>query len=203
MNHRSSCATRVICRGLSLAATGFSLSMNSISQAAPVTPAPVPVPVPAAVPVAVSAHERALQGIVDDVVKTVSERFKAQKLGEEQLSISLIDLSTESANGAHPSAHFRGEAPTYPASVVKLFYLAAVERWLEDGELTNSPELQRALRDMIVDSSNDATSLVVDALSGVGSGPELQGEEWETWKQKRNVVNRFFAELGYRNQNIN
>jgi len=36
----------------------------------------------------------------------------------------------------------------YPASVVKLFYLAYAEHLLETGELKDTPELQRGLSEM-------------------------------------------------------
>ncbi|HEX5706131.1 MAG TPA: serine hydrolase, partial [Pyrinomonadaceae bacterium] len=94
-------------------------------------------------------------------------------------------------------ASFRGGEPIYPASVVKLFYLAAAHRWLEDGKLRESEELTRALRDMIVTSSNDATHYVVDALSGVSNGAELSDAEMREWAERRNSVNRYFASLGY------
>jgi beta-lactamase class A len=58
-----------------------------------------------------------------------------------------------------------------------------------------SAELERALKDMIVDSSNDATSLVMDVLSGTTSGPELPSGPFETWCYQRNIVNRFFQSL--------
>jgi beta-lactamase class A len=92
---------------------------------------------------------------------------------------------------------YRGVERIYPASVVKLFYLVAVEEWLETGMTGPSPELDRAIRDMIVDSSNDATSLVVDILSGTTSGPELPTGPFETWKFQRNIVNRYFQSLGW------
>ncbi len=92
---------------------------------------------------------------------------------------------------------YRGVERIYPASVVKLFYLVAVEEWLETGMTRSSAELDRAIRDMIVDSSNDATSLVVDILSGTTSGPELPTGPFETWKFQRNIVNRYFQSLGW------
>ena len=64
----------------------------------------------------------------------------------------------------------RGSERIYPASIVKLFYLVAIWEWAQKGMIKTSPELERAVRDMIVDSSNDATSLVVDALTGTTSG---------------------------------
>ena len=92
---------------------------------------------------------------------------------------------------------YRGVERIYPASVVKLFYLVAIEEWLETGMTQPSTELDRAIRDMIVDSSNDATSLVVDILSGTTSGPELPSGPFETWKFQRNIVNRYFQSLGW------
>jgi beta-lactamase class A len=91
----------------------------------------------------------------------------------------------------------RGDERIYPASIVKLFYLVAMQEWLEKGMTKASIELERAMGDMIVDSSNDATSLVVDVLSGTTSGPELPEGPFETWKQQRNIVNRYFQSLGW------
>ena len=92
---------------------------------------------------------------------------------------------------------YRGVERIFPASVVKLFYLVAVNEWLEKGMLQTSAELERAIKDMIVDSSNDATSLVVDVLTGTTSGPELPLGPFETWKSQRNIVNRYFQSLSW------
>lgn len=92
---------------------------------------------------------------------------------------------------------YRGVERIYPASMVKLFYLVAVHEWLEKGMLQTSAELERAMRDMIVDSSNDATGLVVDVLTGTTSGPELPPGPFETWKSQRNIINRYFQSLGW------
>lgn len=92
---------------------------------------------------------------------------------------------------------YRGVERIYPASVVKLFYLVAVQEWLQQGMIAASSELDRAVRDMIVDSSNDATSLVVDILTGTTSGPELPPAPFETWKHQRNIVNRYLQGLDW------
>ena len=92
---------------------------------------------------------------------------------------------------------YRGFERIYPASIVKLFYLVAIEEWLEEGMISDSLELQRAIRDSIIDSSNDATSLILDTLTGTTSGPELPPGPFETWKQQRNIVNRYFQSLGW------
>jgi Beta-lactamase enzyme family len=93
--------------------------------------------------------------------------------------------------------NYRGVEPIYPASVVKLFYLVACHEWLEKGMIAPSAELDRALQDMIVDSSNDATGYVVDVLTGTTSGAELPPGPFETWKAQRNIVNRYFEGLGW------
>ena len=114
-----------------------------------------------------AASER-LQKVVDDAARAALERFKEKGLAEKHLAITLIDLT----DPARPErASFRGAEPIYPASVVKLFYLAAAHCWLEDGRLKESEELTRALHDMIVDSSNDATHMVLDSLTGVTARP--------------------------------
>jgi beta-lactamase class A len=93
--------------------------------------------------------------------------------------------------------NYRGSESLYPASIVKLFYLVAIQEWLESRMVTTSPELERAIADMIVNSSNDATSLIVDVLTGTTSGPELSPGPFETWKYQRNLINRYFKSLGW------
>lgn len=92
---------------------------------------------------------------------------------------------------------YRGVELIYPASVVKLFYLVAMQDWLERGMVQPSQELDRAQRDMIVDSSNDATGLIVDTLTGTTSGPELAPAPFATWKQQRFIINRYFEAFGW------
>ena len=150
---------------------------------------------------AISAQEKiTLQDLVNDAAKTTIDKFTAQKLDEKQLSITLVDLR----NPQKPvTASFRGNERIYPASVVKLFYLVAAQRWLEDKKIEETPELTRALRDMIVDSSNEATQYVVDVITHTTAGYELPAKEMEEWQYQRNAVNRYFSSLGYTNINVN
>ena len=141
-----------------------------------------------------------LQELVNRAVKTTLDKFADKKLTENQLSVTLINLR----DPAKPNtASFRGNERIYPASVVKLFYLVAAQHLLEKKELTESPELSRAMRDMIVDSSNEATQYVVDVITHTTSGYELTSKEMEEWQYKRNAVNRYFSSLGYSNINVN
>jgi beta-lactamase class A len=144
--------------------------------------------------------QRTLQELVDEAARAVLEKFKDKGLKEENLSITLINLS-DALHSA--SANFRGNERVYPASVVKLFYLAAAHRWLEDKKIEDTPELRRALHDMIVDSSNEATQYVVDVLTHTTGGFELKPKEMAEWQAKRNAVNRYFTSLGYTNINVN
>ena len=147
-----------------------------------------------------STKSPALQDLVNRAAKTTLDRFADKKLDEKQLSITLIDLR----DASHPvTANFRGNERIYPASVVKLFYLAAAQRWLEDKKIEETPELTRALHDMIVDSSNEATQYVVDVITHTTAGYELPPKEMEEWQNQRNAVNRYFASLGYTNINVN
>jgi beta-lactamase class A len=142
----------------------------------------------------------ALQDLVNDAAHTALKKFANKKLTENQLSITLIDLREPE----HPAtASFRGNERIYPASVVKLFYLVAVHRWLEDRKIQETDELKRAVRDMIVDSSNEATQYVVDVLTHTTGGFELSPKEMEEWQYQRNSVNRYYAALGYTNINVN
>ena len=141
-----------------------------------------------------------LQSVVDAAVKTTLQKFADKKLGDNELAVTLVDLR----DAEKPvQASYRGGEQIYPASVIKLFYLVAAHRWMEDGKLADTEELRRAMRDMIVDSYNEATGLVVDSLTGTTSGPELSPDELEKWYEKRNAVNRYFASLGFKNINVN
>ena len=146
------------------------------------------------------AQQSPLQDLVNRAAKTTLERFADKKLQENELSITLIDLR----DSKRPvTASFRGNERVYPASVVKLFYLVATHRWLEDKKIEQTPELTRAVRDMIVDSSNEATQYVLDVLTHTTGGYELPPKEMEEWQNQRNAVNRYFSSLGYSNINVN
>ena len=92
---------------------------------------------------------------------------------------------------------YQGNRSFYPASVVKLFYLIMVYEALETGRLQHFAELERATRDMIVDSSNDATGFVMDALTDTTSGLDLPPLAFERWQYQRNRINRYFQSLGW------
>jgi len=141
-----------------------------------------------------------LDKLVRNTAGAAVERFGKGGLTADKIAITVIDLAD--ANSPVRGS-YRGDAPTYPASVVKLFYLAAACHQVETGALARTPELERAMHDTIVDSSNDATSQVVDLLTGTTSGPELDDAALHAWLDKRNLMNRYFGSLGYANINVN
>ena len=138
-----------------------------------------------------------LQSILD---KAVADVMAAGEFKPGEMAATVVDLRDPAK---WHSAQVNGESQLYTASVVKMFYMAALHRQLEDGKITMTKELERGLRDMIVDSSNDATGYILDVLTDTSSGGELPQTEFDLWQHKRNRVNRFFSSLGYTNININ
>lgn len=141
-----------------------------------------------------------LQTKLDAAVNEMLAAFASKGFKKEEVAATLIDMR----DGEHlRMAEFRGNERIYPASVVKMFYLAALERQLEAGKVKLTPELSRGRRDMIVDSSNEATQYILDVITGTSSGAELAENEFQLWQYKRNRVNRYFTAMGYENINVN
>ena len=92
-------------------------------------------------------------------------------------------------------ASWASEKMIYPASVIKLFYAIALEAWLQEDIFQEGIEMRNALNKMIQDSSNDATSLIVDLLTGTTSGPSLSGEAWSKWQIQRQLINEWLQSL--------
>jgi beta-lactamase class A len=111
------------------------------------------------------------------------------KLTPDNLALSVVDL-TKPANMVR--ADYHGDAPFYPASLVKLFFMVEA---FHQGHLT--PEIQRALGEMIRVSDNDAAAFLVDILTDTASGSELNGKPLEDFLERRRKLNRYFGSLGY------
>jgi beta-lactamase class A len=141
-----------------------------------------------------------LQKIVDEAIAAALKKFGVGGLTSDQLAISLVDL-TDPQKPAQ--ADFRGDAPAYPASVIKLFYMVAAHQQMADGTIQDTAELRRAMRDMIVDSGNEPTGYIMDVITDTTSGPDLPPAELAVWHEKRNWVNRYFHARGYPEINAN
>lgn len=141
-----------------------------------------------------------LQTLLESAVSQTLDTFRSRGFKNEEVAASLIDVSDPSHL---KTAEVRGNQRIYPASVVKLFYLSSIERQIEMGAVTQTTELTRGIRDMIVDSSNEATQYILDVITGTSSGAELPLKQFQEWQSKRNKVNRYFSALGYTNINVN
>ena len=111
------------------------------------------------------------------------------KLTADNLALSVLDLSQPEKV---VRADYHGDVSFYPASLVKLFFMVAA---FQQDHFT--PEIERALREMIRVSDNDAASFLVDVLTDTASGPELEGKALEDFLERRRSLNRYFASLGY------
>lgn len=135
-------------------------------------------------------NNRKLVQILSAVARATHRHFPELHRGELAMTLVIPD-------GEQPiGASHRGSELWYPASVVKLFYMAAIEAWLESGKLSPNRELSRALHEMIARSDNDATNHVVDLLTGTTSGPRLAPSAFKTWLARRRAVNRYFTGWG-------
>jgi len=85
----------------------------------------------------------------------------------------------------------------YPASIVKLVYGLAAYYWIKKGSLLLSDEIIDAVRKMLFFSSNNATSFLIDLLTGTTSGPCIEGKSWENWKYQRSIINDWLHDLNW------
>jgi hypothetical protein len=153
-------------------------------------------------------QDEQLADITKQILQTVRDNFPT--LTRNKIALTWIVYEEPvivNTGGALSAAEFwqypvkgfsyRGVEPIYPASIVKLFYLVAIQEWLQGRMISESLELNRAIRDAIIKSSNDATSLIVDVLTGTTSGPVLPPQPFDTWKKQRNIVNRYYKSLNW------
>lgn len=149
--------------------------------------------------VVLSTPDASLALLARQAADAAIAKFSDKKVTAEQLGITVLRLDRAAKSWSEGS--FQGNVAMYPASVVKLFHLAYTHRLIADRKVKMTPELERGLKDMIVESSNDATALVVDTHSGTTGGPELPPKELAKWMDRRQGVNKWFASLGYPNLN--
>ncbi len=112
------------------------------------------------------------------------------KLKAEDLAISIIDVTNPSMISR---ADYQGEVSFYPASVIKLFFMA--DTYLQNKQKLG--DVDRALKEMIVVSDNDATAYLVDILAGTEGVTQLEGRALRRYIERRRDINRHFARYGY------
>jgi beta-lactamase class A len=60
------------------------------------------------------------------------------------------------------------------------------------------PDVERALKEMISVSDNDATAYLVDILADTTPGPSLEGRALHKFIERRREINHRFEKLGYK-----
>jgi hypothetical protein len=113
------------------------------------------------------------------------------KLKADDLAITLIDVSKPETVGR---GDYHGDVPFYPASVIKLFFMADVYGTKKE----KVGDVDRALREMMSVSDNDATAYLVDILAGTVPGPPLEGRALRRYIERRRDINRRFQRIGYK-----
>lgn len=149
-----------------------------------------------------------LQANLDELLEKTWDTFP--DLAQNQIAVTWISydppyrvntggsLSAEEFWQYQPQgASYRGVELIEPGRLVSLFYLVATHVWLEQGMVASSAEMERAMQDMMTPHGHDATSYILDVLTGTTSGPELPAGPMATWESQRNIVNRYFKSLGW------
>ena len=111
-------------------------------------------------------------------------------LKREDLGITVVDLTDPAAMAR---ADFNGDVSFYPASVIKIFFMA--DMYLQNKQ--HLGDVQRAIKEMIVVSDNDATAYLVDILANTCPGTNLEGRALRRFIDRRRDINRHFARFGY------
>jgi len=128
------------------------------------------------------------QRIGEELLSRALNEFASRGLVREKLALTLlIHHGSLTADALPPSGFgYRAGEPFYPCSVVKLFYLVAAQARLEEGFISPHSELGRAMRDMILYSSNTATNYVIDLVTDTTGDTLLSGPDLDDWTEKRN-----------------
>src|SRR5262249_19069649 len=93
-----------------------------------------------------------LQAFLDRTIASLGANDP--NFGNAAFRVALADLSR---GDPAQVAHYNGDTPVYPASVIKFVYLMAAYAWQEEGRLTIDEDLDRQLAHMMFESSNEAT----------------------------------------------
>ena len=176
-----------------LATPESSVSPTLIPPYVPPAPEPTPEDLGFAYNVRRQPYKRnnsQLQEIVDELVNIAEEKG----LPTGPLSISLIDVSNPEV---HTFAGYKSQVLRYPASVSKLFWMAAFYGAVEKGLIDDEPRFHQDLILMMQKSHNDSASRLLDVITDTKSGVKLEGKKLNTWLEKRKSVNDFFQKADY------
>ena len=147
------------------------------------------------------ATDEAVERLGSSLVERSLAALGPRGLAADKLAVTLLihdrPLRGTPSPGKPRGFSHRGDQPFYPCSVVKLFYLVAAQARLEAGFIAPHEELDRAMRDMILVSSNTATNYVIDVVTGTTGDTLLPAADFADWAEKRGWVNRYFRSFGW------
>ena len=131
-----------------------------------------------------------LKGILDRFEKEGRPSLK------KNIAITWIRYNHQTPSPSHGyGTGWNSNKNFYPASIVKIVYALATQIWIKRDLIIDSEELQRALYEMIANSNNDATSYILDLLTGTTSGPSIINQNFEAWQIQRQLINQWLDEL--------
>jgi beta-lactamase class A len=134
-------------------------------------------------------------GRCERITADLLQRFADQGLTADNFGYVAL---RENGPGNTPDGYsYRGDWRCYPCSLVKAFHLVHVLHAIDSGRVTDHEDLSRAMRDMILWSSNTGTNYVIDLITCSTGDTLLEGPEFDIWRQKRERLNQFFLELGW------
>ena len=128
------------------------------------------------------------------LVDQLTARFGRQGLAPDRFGLV---VAVPGAGGRAEGFAYRGDWRCYPCSLVKTFHLIHALSRLEEGGIAPHAEIDRALRDMILWSSNTATNYVIDLITGTTGDTLQEGAALSEWMARRARLNGFFEVLGW------
>jgi len=131
--------------------------------------------------------------IIQDILTKIFHEKYSNKL--DNIAITWINYEVNSKKGYGYGINNRKKI--YPASIVKLVYALAIYYWIENKTIIRDIQVDEAIQEMLQNSSNDATSFIVDLLTGTTSGPSLEKEIFNSWKYQRTIINDWLKTLNW------
>ncbi len=131
--------------------------------------------------------------VLKDILAKVC--YEKYPLNFNNVAVTWINYEARSKKGYGYGINNRKKI--YPASIVKLVYSLAIYYWIENKTILRDIQIDEAIQAMLQNSSNDATSFIVDLLTGTTSGPSLEKEIFNTWKFQRLIINDWLKTLNW------
>ncbi len=123
--------------------------------------------------------------------------FNHSNFSTQKIAITWINYQENNSSRKGKGFGINNERKIYPASIIKLIYGLAIHSWIEEKRIVYSSQIFDAVYKMLHDSSNDATSFVIDILTGTTSGPSLEGEAWDNWRYQREIINDWLKNFNW------